>query len=396
MIVHDPQNLGFSPERLSRINALAQRYVDGGLLAGIITLVARQGKVVHFETCGLRDNASEKPMQADTIFRIYSMTKSITSAALMMLFEQGLVRLADPVSQFIPDFKNVKVYGDQGALVEPVREITLHDLLMHTSGLSYGESDETPVDALYDKADLFNKDITLEEMVHRIATLPLVFQPGTQWHYSVATDVVGRVVEVVSGLSLSDFFAEKILRPLNMTDTAFSISPDKVERLATLYAPKINDEPIMILDQAETSEYLPPVKGFRGGSGLLSTMPDYFRFCQCLLNKGELDGVRLLGRKTIDLMTANHLPPALTPLRMGEMPYHGTGFGLGFGVVVDVTQTGQLGSLGDYGWGGYAETYFWIDPVEEVIGISMTQSLPSATYPIRREFKTVVNQALIS
>jgi CubicO group peptidase (beta-lactamase class C family) len=393
---HNPEAAGFSEERLRRLTTWMQRYVHDGLLAGILALVARRGQVVHVEKVGLQDITSRKTIDVDTIFRIYSMTKPITSVALMMLFERGLIRLADPVSTFIPEFKNVKVWGEGGKLLDPEREITIHDLLTHTAGLSYGgdEPVETPVDAMYDDADIFRPDIALQEMIRRIAYLPLVHQPGQVWRYSVATDVIGYVVQVVSDMPLADFFGERILEPLGMVDTAFCISKKKVERFATLYAPK-EDDSLPVLDEPETSEYLSPIQNNMGGQGLVSTVSDYLRFAQCILNGGELGGVRLLGRKTVELMTSNHLPSHLLPIRMSSIGLPGMGFGLGFGVVLDVAKTGVLGSVGDYGWGGYAETYYWTDPREELIGIMMTQSLPSMTYPLRAEFKTLVNQAMI-
>lgn len=395
MQISTPEELGFSSDRLGRIGVVMQRYVDEGKLAGIVTLVARRGRVVHFEKFGYQDLETGQPMRLDTIFRIYSMTKPITSVALMMLYEQGLFHLTDPVTKFLPEFEKVRVWSNGGKLVEPVRPITIQDLLRHTAGLSYGGYEESyhPVDKLYDDADLFNRDITLEKMVRRIADLPLVHHPGEGWRYSVATDVVGRLVEVISGMDLADFFQEKILGPLGMVDTAYAIAPEKLERFATLYGPGEGDE-LAILDVPAASEFLPPVRLHAGGHGLISTATDYFRFCQFLLNKGELDGVRLLGPRTVGLMTMNHIPPRLLPICMNE-PMPGIGFGLGFRVMMDVAQSGMMGSVGEYGWGGYAETYFWVDPREELIGILMTQYLPSLTYPIRMDFRTLVYQALI-
>jgi len=394
----NPESLGFSSERLIRINNLINRYVESGKLAGAVTCVARRGQVAHFETAGFQNLETKTPMAHDSIFRIYSMTKPIASVALMMLYEEALFNLTDAVGQYIPAFKDVKVWSTDGALKAPVRPITIQDLLRHTAGLSYGGYNETqlPVDKLYDEADLFNSKITNEEMTARIASLPLMFQPGTKWHYSVASDVVGYLVEVVSGKPLGDFMQEKIFDPLGMVDTAFHIDPSKLDRFCTLYG-RTPDSDFGVLDLPDSSEYLPPVALHSGGSGLVSTASDYLQFARCILNKGELDGVRLLGPKTVELMTCNHVPSALLPIAFeGYEPMLGMGFGLGFAVMLDVAQTGVMGSVGDHSWGGYAETFFWIDPQEDLIAILMTQYLPSQTYPIRKEFRTAVYQALIS
>ena len=328
------------------------------------------------------------------------MTKPITSTALMMLYEHSLFHLTDPVSKFIPEFKKVKVFVNEGELADLSREITIQDLLRHTAGLSYGGSEEplTPVDKLYDQADLFNTDITLQEMVRRMTDLPLVYQPGQAWRYSVATDVVGRLVELISDMPLADFFAEKIFGPLDMGDTAFWAPSEKAHRLATLYGLTPNNA-FDVLEKPATSKFLAPVHLFSGGAGLVSTAADYLRFAQCILNKGALEDARLLGRKTVSLMTANHLPHTLLPLHYNglvDKRVFGIGFGLGFSVFLGVSTAGVMGSMGDHGWGGYAETYFWVDPQEEVIGILMGQCVPSLTYPIRRDFRTLVYQALIA
>ncbi|NIO71970.1 MAG: serine hydrolase [Anaerolineae bacterium] len=388
-----PEEFGFSPDRLKRIDAVMQRYVDQRTLAGIVTLVARRGGVVHFEKFGYQDIETRKPMELDTIFRIYSMTKPITSVALMMLFEHGLVRLTDPVTKFIPEFKKVKVFVSEGELADLEREITIHDLLRHTAGLSYGDDEDSPVDELYRQADIFNTDITLEEMIRRIADLPLANQPGQVWRYSVATDVVGYLVEVISDMSLAEFFDEKIFRPLGMEDTAFSVPPDKMDRFATLYG-KTEKGALELIGTATGGDYI-NVRLDSGGHGLVSTTADYLRFAQLVLNKGELDGVCLLGPRTMELMTTNHLPPALMPIAMGEEQMPGFGFGLGFSVMMDVAQSGMMGSVGLHGWGGWANTHFWVDPQEQLIGILMLQYVPSGTYPVTNDFRTLVYQALI-
>lgn len=392
----NPDALGFSSERLLRINNLMNRYLESGKLAGMVTCIARRGQVLHSETFGHQNIENQTPMAQDSIFRIYSMTKPIASVALMMLYEESLFNLTDAVSKFIPAFKEVKVWGKGGMLEAPIRPMTIQDLLRHTAGLSYGGhlESESPVDKLYDEADLFNTQITNAELIDRIAGLPLMSHPGEKWHYSVATDVVGYLVEVLSGKSLADFMQEKIFDPLGMVDTAFHIDPTKLDRFCTLYG-KTADSDFDVLDLPDSSEYLPPVAMHSGGSGLVSTTADYLQFAQCILNGGKLNGVRLLGPKTVELMTSNHLPPALLPIAFeGTEPMLGMGFGLGFGVMLDAAQTGIMGSVGDFGWGGYAETYFWIDPQEDLIALLMTQYLPSQAYPIRKEFRTAVYQAL--
>ena len=398
MMQTNTESLGVSSERLSRINNLMKRYVESGKLAGTVTCVARRGQVAHLDSVGYQNLETKTPMSPDSIFRIYSMTKPIASVALMMLYEEALFNLTDEVSQYIPAFKDMKVWGADNALEPLVRPITMQDLLRHTAGLSYGGYAESgsPVDKLYDGADLFNHSLTNQEVITRLVSLPLMFQPGTKWQYSMATDVVGYLVEVLSGKPLADFMQEKIFAPLGMVDTAFHIEPSKLDRFCTLYG-KTADSDFGILDLPNSSEYLPPVMLHSGGSGLVSTASDYLQFARCILNKGELNGVRLLGPKTVELMTSNHLPAELLPIAFeGSEPMLGMGFGLGFGVMLDVAQTGVMGSVGDHSWGGYAETFFWIDPKEDLIAILMSQYLPSQTYPIRKEFRTTVYQSLLN
>jgi CubicO group peptidase (beta-lactamase class C family) len=389
-----PEKLGFSSARLDRINTRMQWYVDQDLLAGMVTLVERRGSVVHFEQHGWQDVEAQKPISPDTIFRIYSMTKPITCVALMMLYEQALFHLHDPVQKYLPEFKSVKVYGDDGNMVEPARAITVHDLLTHMAGLSYGGYAETqnPVDKLYDEADLFDSTILLEEMVRRIAGLPLLYHPGSSWFYGVATDVVGYLVEVLSDMPLADFMQARIFGPLGMEDTAFQVHPDKAARFATLYG-KTEQGDLKVLDTAMGGDFY-NVRLHAGGHGLVSTAADYLRFAQLVRNGGALDGTRLMGRKTMDLMTINHVPPALLPLCMGE-PWPGFGYGLGFGVLVDLAASGIMGSVGNHRWSGYANTHFWVDSQEDLIGILLLQYLPGGTYPVTDDFKTLVYQALV-
>ena len=308
-----PETVGFSSRRLARIVPGMQRYMDQGKLAGTVTMVARRGKVVHFECCGMQDIASGKPMSLDTIFRIYSMTKPITSAAVMMLIEEGLLRLSDPVCSYIPQFKEMKVLvrkTDAGPEYEEApRQITVRDLLTHTSGLSYGFDENDDLDQMYRKQIWENVEkqeiTTLKDLVEAVSTLPLAHQPGTVFHYSLSTDVLGRLVEVISGKALDTFFQERIFGPLKMTDTAFWVPPEKVDRFSRLYGPNEKEPGKLVdLEPRDTSAFLRPGAWLSGGGGLTSTASDYLRFCQMLLNDGQLDGTRLLGRKTVEMMTS--------------------------------------------------------------------------------------------
>jgi CubicO group peptidase (beta-lactamase class C family) len=393
-----PEKVGLSSTRLSRIHAVMQEHVNQGQYAGIITMVARRGQIAHFECFGMMDVESARPMRPDTIFRIYSMSKPITSVAVMMLYEEGHFQLHTPVSEFIPKFKETKVFagGTESdiELADLEREITIHDLLTHTSGLIYGPDTGMPVDALYKQGlDKLGKETTLEKMVQVLATLPLIHQPGSAWRYSFSTDVLGRVVEVVSGTSFDAFLAQRIFDPLQMGDTGFYVPPEKLDRFATLYGPEEGKDQLKLLDDPATGEYSKPPAFLSGGGGLVSTAHDYMRFAQMLLNKGELDGVRLLGRKTIELMTVNHLPAELLPYGPGPDPIYGHGFGLGWKVMMDTTQAKALGSEGMYGWGGAASTEFWVDPKEELIGLIMLQFMPY--YPLVEDFQVLVYQALV-
>ncbi len=409
-----PEEVGFSASRLSRIGTWMQGYIDQNKLAGTIAMVARCGKVAYLERFGMMDLEAAKPMQFDTIFRIYSMTKPVTSVALMMLYEEGRFQLHDPVLRFIPEFADVKVFAgatEEGfGVTELEREITIWHLLTHTAGLTYDFSEDSPVDAMYRETEIFSPlgvlQVPLQEMIQRLVKLPLTHQPGTAWRYSMATDVLGYLIEVISGMSLDVFFEDKILKPLGMEDTDFYVPEAKLDRFAAMYGPSTplrtgsgqaptENGGIELLDAPATSPYSKPTRFLPGGVGLVSTAPDYMRFAQMLLNGGELDGTRLLGRKTVELMTINHLPDELIPIQVQPYTLHGYGFGLGFHVLVNVAQTGRLGSEGEFGWGGAAETSFFVDPKEQLIGLLLTQLMPSLYYPIRDEFKVLVYQALV-
>jgi len=393
-----PEEVGFSAPRLSRIGTVMQRYVVQGKLPGVIAVVQRCGRLVYLERFGVMEVEAAKPMQFDTIFRIYSMTKPIASVALMMLYEEGHFQLSDPVSRFIPEFAGVKVFAgaaDDGFRVrELAREITIWHLLTHTAGLTYDFFEDSPVDAMYVEADLHRGDRTLEEMISELVRLPLVFQPGTAWRYSMATDVLGYLIEVISGMSFDAFLERRILKPLGMTDTEFYVPEKKLDRFAAAYGPTESGG-IELVDAPATSQFSKPPRFLSGGSGLVSTASDYLRFAQMLLDKGELNGTRLLGRKTIELMTTNHLPDELIPIQVPPHTLRGCGFGLGFRVVVNAAQTGRLASDGEYGWGGGASTSFFVDPKEQLVGLLLTQLIPSRYYPIREEFKILTYQALV-
>ena len=397
-----PEDVGFSSDRLARVSELSRRYVDGGKLAGLITMLARGGKTFHFEAAGVMDIEAGAPMELDTIFRIYSMTKPITSAAVMMLHEEGHFHLDDPVSTFVPELGDLQVCNGMSqtgpTLSSLDRPITIRHLLTHTSGLSYGFLQDTPVDEMYRKSEPRTFDGTLRDMVTRLGELPLVTQPGNKWRYSVATDVLGYLVEVVSGQPFDRFLKERIFEPLGMADTGFHVPEEKLDRLASVYGPS-RENGIASIETAEVNRYRQPQTLFSGGGGLVSTATDYLRFCQMLLDGGASNGVRILGPKTVDLMTRNHLLPDLMPYAVGEgrdTSTQGCGFGLGFKVVMDVAQYGAPGSAGAYSWGGAASTYFWIDPAEELVAILMTQFMPSSHYPIRSQFETATYQALVS
>lgn len=387
----DPEEVGLSSKRLDRIKQIMQSYVNQDKLGGIVTLVARRGKVVHFEKYGMMD--SNKSMKYDSIFRIASMTKPITSVAIMMLYEEGHFQLNDPISKFIPEFKDVKVFStidEKGLKVEePENPISIRDLLTHTSGLTYGYFGKTHVDSIYRKADLFKG--TLKEMVRKLTKIPLLYQPGTKWHYSVSTDVLGYLVEVISGKSLEEFLEQRIFKPLDMKDTGFYVPKKKISRFTALYGLAKNGG-IKIIEKPESSPKSRPPEFFSGGGGLVSTTSDYFRFTQMLLNKGELGGKRLLGRKTVEFMTKNHLSEELLPIHP-VLP--GKGFGLGFAVMVDISKSYIIGSKGEFEWRGIYNTFFWIDPKEELILILMTQFTPYLYYQINKEFKILTYQAIV-
>ena len=398
-----PDQVGLSAARLARISSWMRGWVDSGKLPGMTVCVMRRGELAYAETYGKADVERNKPMRPDTIVRIYSMTKPLTSTAIMMLYEEGRFQLDDPISKFIPAFKNPRVYagGSRGKIdsVPAEREITFRDLLTHTSGLTYGFMESTPVDAVYrdQKIDFGTATASLADVVERLAAVPLIAQPGKAWNYSVATDVLGYLVQVISGQSFDVFLREKVLKPLGMLDTDFIVAKEKQERFATCYMPG-KDGKLAVMDDPTKSTYLAPRKGYSGGGGLAGTAGDYLRFCKFMLNKGELDGVRLLGRKTVELMTSNHLPGDMADMgmpRFSESPYYGIGFGLGFSVMINPAKAQILGTAGEYAWGGAASTAFWCDPAEDMAVVLLTQLYPSSTYPIRRDLRVLTYQAIV-
>lgn len=401
-----PEEVGLSSSRLARIGEHFQRYIDAGKLAGTLTLIARQRKVAYVEAQGHLEIERRRPVTQDSVFRIYSMTKPITSVGLMMLYEQGRLQLDDPVHRFIPSWRDLKVFvgGNHPTWkTTPVeRPMTIRDLLSHTSGLTYGFMERTNVDAAYRKlgvADRGRAGYTLRDMVETPAELPLEFSPGTRWNYSVSTDVVGHLIEIISGQRLDAYLREHVLQPLGMVDTGFVIADEQRARFAANYE-RQGDGSLKLIDDPANSVYR-QCSLFSGGGGLVSTARDYFRFTAMMLNQGELDGIRLLGRKTVELMTMNHLPDGqdLTALAQAgmftETAYAGVGFGLGFSVMRSPARAQISGTPGEHAWGGAASTAFWIDPVEDLIVIFMTQLMPSSSYPLRRELRALAYSALI-
>lgn len=400
-----PKSVGLSQERLDRITAVMQQHVDEGLLAGAVALVARDGKVAYLKCVGMQDKERGVEMKPDAIFRIASMSKPITSVAVMMLYEEGRFRLSDPVSKYLPEFKDMKVIVTEPAgdgktrtkLVPAKREITIRHLLTHTSGLTYHW--DPRVGAQYAEAGithgLIQTDDVLADGIKKLAQQPLVHQPGEAWNYGLSTDVLGRLVEVVSGLPFDEFLRRRIFEPLRMNDSGFYLPDSKVSRLAAVYGADPNGKVKRLgngilgegaMRATVTYPYEGPKRYFSGGGGLCSTISDYTRFCQMMLNGGELDGVRLLSRKTVELMTTDHV---------GELS-PGTGFGLGFGVTRNLREGGELTSVGAYRWGGYWYTTFFIDPAEKLIGVCMVQLAPAGKATLNDKFEALAHQAIVN
>jgi CubicO group peptidase (beta-lactamase class C family) len=400
-----PEAVGMSEAGFRRIeDHLKRRYIDAGRFPGTQLVVYRRGQIVHSAVQGFADMERKAPVRDDTIFRIYSMTKPITSVAFMMLFEEGRVALDEPVHKYIPQWKDLGVFAGGTAATfrtkPPARPMLIVDLLRHTSGLTYGFQERTNVDAAYrdKKIGEIEKSGTLQSMVDDLAKIPLEFSPGEAWNYSVSTDVVGYLIEKISGQPFEQFLKERIFSPLGMNDTDFFVPPQQAHRLAACYAADGRGG-VTLYDDPAASCFLSPPSLISGGGGLCSTAADYLSFCRALLNGGELGGVRLIGPKTLALMTTNHLPGGRDLTEMSkslfsEATYAGVGFGLGFSVTMNPALTLIPGSAGEYAWGGAATTSFWIDPAEDLIAIFMTQVLPSSAYPVRRELRTMIYSAI--
>lgn len=420
----DGSALGLDPNRLNGVTQWLNAQVDDGRLAGAGVLIGRRGQVGYFETAGLADKEAKTPFGRDTLVRIFSMSKPVTTVAAMMLYERGAFQLDDSLATYLPEFANTPVWvggdADLGSTVPVEQPITVRHVMTHTSGLTYGFMHTNVVDAAYREQGIEFPGAggTLAEWIERLAELPLIAQPGTQWNYSVASDVLGRLVEVWSGKSLAEFFSAEIFIPLGMTDTGFHVEPENHSRFSSLYGPEVGggmssvasaSAPaidaadrggLKLLESSTTSSYLQPATLYSGGGGLTGSMGDYGRFCQMLLNGGELDGKRLLGRKTVEFMRLNQLPDNRDMAAMGqpvwsETSYDGIGFGLGWAVVLDPVKAHIITSPGEHHWGGAASTFFWIDPEEELYVVFFTQLMPSSTYPIRRELRARVYQALV-
>lgn len=400
MTERNSRHPGFSGSGLQRIESLMENYVAEGKSAGMLTLVNRNGSTAQLSCRGYADIASATPIRENTIFRIYSMTKPITSVALMTLFEQGHFQLDDAAKHWIPALDKLEVY-QQGRLVS---DITIRQLLTHTAGFSYGfEPEKYPVDKLY--AEIWRQrihDQTLEEIMQAVLEIPLVAQPGTLWRYSIATDICGYLVELISDMPFADYLQQVIFDPLGMVDTGFEVSADKIDRFATLYG-YTDEDPLAQLETNDLSPFISSISGIpvrlhSGGAGLISTARDYLHFAQMMLNRGEFEGQRIIAPETVSIMTSNHVPEKLLPLSFNGVapgPFSGYGFGLGYCINMDPENTAAAGSHGDFGWGGLADTYCWVDPEKSLVAILMQQYMPSLHHAGRKDFRDSVYAALI-
>jgi CubicO group peptidase (beta-lactamase class C family) len=415
-----PAKVGLDQNRLGRVSNWLEQQVIKKRIAGASLLLCRRGQPAFFEAVGASEIETGRVFSEDTIVRVFSMTKPITTVAAMMLYEQGCFQLDHPVSRYLPAFADTPVWsgGDITATVAQQTPMTIRQLMTHTAGLTYGFMQQNVIDAEYRGRGLEQRrSVKLADWVDSLADIPLLCQPGSQWNYSVATDVLGRLVEIWSGLSLAEFFEAHICGPLGMVDTGFSVPADQTSRFAALYGPSsgqtmasvaaggISHEDriggLRLIESADNNDYLKPPEFFSGGGGLVSTMSDYARFCQMLMNRGELDGSRLLSRKTVEFMRLNQLPNNGDMASMGqpvwsETSYEGIGFGIGWAVVLDPVKAHIIASVGEHHWGGAASTFFWLDPEEELFVIFLTQLIPSSTYPIRRELRSRIYQTLVN
>jgi CubicO group peptidase (beta-lactamase class C family) len=399
-----PREVGLNYERFLHLDNLLRDYVERGELAGVIGVVARRGRIAHFFKHGVRDIASGKPLRDDSIFRIYSMTKPVASVAVMILWERGLFQLDDPVERYIPEFGKIKViYPERGSnsLLEPENKITVKQLLTHTAALNYNYPEGSELQSRYRDLNARKHDLTLKQWTQHLAEFPVTHQPGTKWQYSSpSTDVLGYLVEVLSGQRFDVFLQQEIFEPLGMKDTGFHVPSEKVERFTAMYGPPAKaGEELTLLEGIDASRYTAgPATFFSGSGGLVSTAGDYIRFAQMMLNGGELDGTKILSRKTVELISANHLRPEMIPFGFNDprLAYvtRGWGFGLGYAVLLDVPLHGMAGSIGTFKWAGAANTDHWIDPQEELIGLLLTQFMPNGHYPVDRQFRNIVYQAI--
>ena len=386
------EKVGMSSARLERLDALNRKYVEEGKLAGVMTMVARHGKIVHLSAAGTYGVDNDKPLTEDTLFRIYSMTKPVTSVALMLLYEEGAFQLNDPVAKFLPQFENMQVWK-QDHYEDAQGPITMHHLLTHTAGLTYGYPGGGPVDDQYREADLLaSKD--LDEFIDKVAALPLLFEPGERWHYGVSTDVLGAVAEKITGQTFADFLKTRVFDPLGMVDTFFYVPDEKLERFPSNHVWNAEEQQLVALgNDAPLNNLYFGEMFYSGGAGLVSTIGDYMKFLEMLRSGGALGNKRILSPKTIEYMTRNHLSATTEVTVAGAGAWRGLGFGLGFGVVLDPAKVGVISSPGSYFWGGYAGTVFWIDPEEELVGIGMLQ-LINSPWPFRREMMVATYQAI--
>jgi CubicO group peptidase (beta-lactamase class C family) len=394
-----PEKVGMSTERLERIAQLNNRYISEGKLAGIQTMVARHGKIVHTHSAGTFGKGDDRALTKDSLFRIYSMTKPVTAVALMTLYEEGAFLLTDPVSKFLPEFANVQVWSPEG-LVDTDKIITMRHLLTHTAGFSYGFRRNNPVDKLY-RDEMKIPAQNLDEWVDKLSTLPLLFEPGEQWHYSVASDLLGAVAESITGLNFDEFLKQRIFNPLQMKDTFFSVPTEKEDDLVVNHRWDREENQLAALSIGQFGNpSFSNVSLFLGGQGLVSTISDYMLFAEMLRGGGELNGARILSPATVKFMTQNHLGATTTISSAGESPtvnlsagLKGTGFGLGFGIITDSVDSGVMASSGTYYWGGAAGTIFWVDPVEDIVGIAMIQ-LMGSPWPFREQMMVLTYQAI--
>ncbi len=399
----EPEEVGMSSERIQRVKDVMKTFVDDGKVKGLLTAIMRDGKLVHFETYGMMDAEQGKPMQNDTLFRMYSMTKVVTGVAVMMLYEEGHFTLNEPISKFLPEFENMSVYMDDGNTIPANKPITIKHLMTHTSGISYDFYEGTPIAELYKENGLtiqaaYDSKMSLEDFIKVLAAQPLANQPGEAWHYGMSIDVLGRLVEVISGQDFGDFLDQRVFEPLGMTDASFTVTDDKLDRFAANYL-KLPNGNLLPIDPPEKSLYRQQSPLEFGGAGMVSTAEDYLRFAQMLVNGGELNGVRLLSPKTVDLMTTDHISSTLGENPLSQLfagdAFTGIGFGLTGSVVISPAANGNTGSIGEFSWGGAASTDFWIDRKEKLVGLVLTQLMPAGIEPTRTKMHQMTYQAII-